>query len=254
ERVERTSATSFYISQGRQAYRFVSEHARSRARDATTPYRRLAERFESYASVLDYTRRVHFFDAPTHPFFRLLFDCPSPQPARQPRGRLGLDIEFRTALRPSRRLLVGLTQAEGGRLVERATDELYADGQSRDGEPTGDREDRKAEGIERAREARKAAHALDHVLRGAGLGVGQRWRRLGDARGDQHIHLREDLRDDLAGEAGPQSGALEVIVGGHTQTRGEAREDGGLELARALLEDPRVNGRGLGGDHGVVAG
>jgi len=74
ERVERTSATSFYISQGKQAYRFVSEHARSRARDATTPYRRLAERFESYASVLDYTRRVHFFDAPTHPFFRLLFD------------------------------------------------------------------------------------------------------------------------------------------------------------------------------------
>jgi len=74
ERVERTSATSFYISQGKQAYRFVSEHARSRARDATNPYRRLAERFESYASVLDYTRRVHFFDAPTHPFFRLLFD------------------------------------------------------------------------------------------------------------------------------------------------------------------------------------
>jgi hypothetical protein len=74
ERVERTASTSFYISQGKHAYRFVSEHARAAARDAAPPYRRLAERFESYARALDYTRRVHFFEAPTHPFFRLRFD------------------------------------------------------------------------------------------------------------------------------------------------------------------------------------
>jgi hypothetical protein len=74
ERVEHTASTSFYISQGKQAYRFVSEHERTRARDASPPYRRLAERFESYTRVLDYARRVHFFDAPTHPFFRLRFD------------------------------------------------------------------------------------------------------------------------------------------------------------------------------------
>lgn len=74
ERVERTASTSFYISQGKHAYRFVSEHARAAARDPSIPYRRLAERFESYARALDYTRRVHFFEAPAHPFFRLRFD------------------------------------------------------------------------------------------------------------------------------------------------------------------------------------
>jgi hypothetical protein len=31
---------------------------------------RLAERFEHYAWALDYTRRVHFHDAPALPFFR----------------------------------------------------------------------------------------------------------------------------------------------------------------------------------------
>jgi len=74
ERVERTASTNFYISQGKHAYHFVSEHARAAARDASIPYRRLAERFESYARALDYTRRVHFFEAPAHPFFRLRFD------------------------------------------------------------------------------------------------------------------------------------------------------------------------------------
>jgi hypothetical protein len=73
ERVERAASTGYYIGEGKRAYRFVSEHAR--ARDAGgSPYRCLAERFESYASVLDYTRRVHFFDHPAHPFFRLGFE------------------------------------------------------------------------------------------------------------------------------------------------------------------------------------
>lgn len=74
ERVKSTASTSFYISQGKQAYHFVSEHARAEARGTSTPYRRLAERFESYARVLDYTRRVHFYEAPRHPFFRLQFE------------------------------------------------------------------------------------------------------------------------------------------------------------------------------------
>jgi hypothetical protein len=73
ERVERQAGTNFYIAQGKRAYRFVSEHARASGRDASPPYRRLAERFEHYAGALDYARRVHFFDAPEHPFFRLRF-------------------------------------------------------------------------------------------------------------------------------------------------------------------------------------
>ena len=74
ERVKRAASTDFYVTQGKRAYRFVSEHARASSRAVPAPWRRLAERFENYAGVLDYTRRVHFYDAPTHPFFRLGFE------------------------------------------------------------------------------------------------------------------------------------------------------------------------------------
>ena len=69
ERVERSSSTTYYIVEGKRAYRFLSEHARASDRQPA-PYRRLADRFENYARVLDYTRRVHFFDHPPHSFFR----------------------------------------------------------------------------------------------------------------------------------------------------------------------------------------
>jgi hypothetical protein len=71
ERVERTASSRYYIDAGKRAYRFVSEHDRAQARDGRAPYRRLAEGFEGYADALDYARRVHFFDHPHHPFFRL---------------------------------------------------------------------------------------------------------------------------------------------------------------------------------------
>jgi hypothetical protein len=74
ERVRREAGTSFYIAQGKRAYRFVSEHARASSRGTPAPYRRLAERFENYAGALDYARRVHFFEAPPYPFFRLSFE------------------------------------------------------------------------------------------------------------------------------------------------------------------------------------
>lgn len=77
ERVERIASTGYYIAQGKRAYRFVSEHDRASARGqerARAPlYRVLAERFENYARVLDYARRVHCCDPPSHPFFRLDF-------------------------------------------------------------------------------------------------------------------------------------------------------------------------------------
>jgi len=75
ERVQRLASTDYYVSQGRRAYRFVSEHGRAtsrpRERDTAPLYARLAEHFEHYAWALDYARRVHFYDAPAHPFFRL---------------------------------------------------------------------------------------------------------------------------------------------------------------------------------------
>jgi hypothetical protein len=75
ERVERLASTGYYVSQGQRAYRFVSEHGRATShaseRSAGPLYARLAERFEHYAWALDYARRVHFHDAPAHPFFRL---------------------------------------------------------------------------------------------------------------------------------------------------------------------------------------
>jgi hypothetical protein len=74
ERVERIASTGYYVSQGKQAYRFVSEHDRAAERRTAPVFRRLADRFELYAGVLDYARRVHFLDHPQHPFFRLGFE------------------------------------------------------------------------------------------------------------------------------------------------------------------------------------
>lgn len=75
ERVQRLASTDYYVSQGRRAYRFVSEHgratSRAAARQSAPLFARLAERFEHYAWALDYARRVHFYDAPAHPFFQL---------------------------------------------------------------------------------------------------------------------------------------------------------------------------------------
>ena len=73
ERVERVASTGFYISQGKQAYRFVSEHERATTPQGAPMFRRLAERFEHYVGALDYSRRVYFHDHPQHPFFRLGF-------------------------------------------------------------------------------------------------------------------------------------------------------------------------------------
>jgi len=72
ERVERIASMGFYISEGKRAYHFVSEHERAQ-RDGSPVFRRLADRFEHYAGALDYARRVHLADHPSHPFFRLGF-------------------------------------------------------------------------------------------------------------------------------------------------------------------------------------
>jgi hypothetical protein len=70
ERVDRTASTGYYVLEGKRAYHFLSEHARAGARPPTPPYRRLAERFETYAGALDYARRVHFHDHSSNRFFR----------------------------------------------------------------------------------------------------------------------------------------------------------------------------------------
>jgi hypothetical protein len=75
ERVERLSARTYFIHQGQRAYRFVWEIDRADARPQARLFRRLAERFEGYVSVLDYMRRAYF--RPEHvphdlPFFRRL--------------------------------------------------------------------------------------------------------------------------------------------------------------------------------------
>ena len=72
ERVERVASTRFYITEGKRAYHFVSEHERAQSHGSPV-FRRLADRFEHYAGALDYARRVHFADHPSNPFFRLGF-------------------------------------------------------------------------------------------------------------------------------------------------------------------------------------
>jgi hypothetical protein len=73
ERVERTASMSYYVSEGKRAYRFVSEHERARPTADRAPYRRLAERFEGYMRALDYARRTYFADPTLPPFLRPTF-------------------------------------------------------------------------------------------------------------------------------------------------------------------------------------
>ena len=77
ERVERTASIGYYVTQGKRAYQFVSEHGRATSlpggSEQAPVYRRLADRFERYAGALDYARRVYFVDHPQHPFFHLRF-------------------------------------------------------------------------------------------------------------------------------------------------------------------------------------
>ena len=72
ERVQRTASMGYYVSEGKRAYRFVSEHERARG-GGRAPYRRLAERFEAYMRALDYARRAYFLDPGLPPLFRLNF-------------------------------------------------------------------------------------------------------------------------------------------------------------------------------------
>ena len=73
ERVQRTASMDYYVTEGKRAYRFVSEHDRAQGDRARAPYRRLAEWFEGYMQALDYARRCYFVDPSAHPFFRLNF-------------------------------------------------------------------------------------------------------------------------------------------------------------------------------------
>ncbi len=75
ERVERLSVTGYYIREGQRSYRFVSEHDRADARPEAGLFTRLADRFEAYAWILSYMRKVYFrpeYEPPDLPFFRRL--------------------------------------------------------------------------------------------------------------------------------------------------------------------------------------
>jgi hypothetical protein len=60
EYVERLAVTDYYQHEGRRAYRFVSETARTGGQAEATLFRRLSERFEQYAGALSYARKVYF--------------------------------------------------------------------------------------------------------------------------------------------------------------------------------------------------
>ena len=73
ERVHRTASMRYYVTEGKRAYHFVSEHARARDGRERAPYRRLSERFEGYMRALDYARRAYFVDPSLPPFLRPTF-------------------------------------------------------------------------------------------------------------------------------------------------------------------------------------
>jgi len=67
EHVDRLAVTSFYEAEGSRAYRFVSETARTGGLPDAPLYRRLSERFEHYAGVLTYARKVYMRAEPWAP-------------------------------------------------------------------------------------------------------------------------------------------------------------------------------------------
>jgi hypothetical protein len=58
--VERLAVTGYYEHEGRQAYRFLSETARTAGQPEAPLFRRLSDRFEEYAGALTYARKVYF--------------------------------------------------------------------------------------------------------------------------------------------------------------------------------------------------
>ncbi len=79
DHVQRLAVTCYYEHEGRRAYRFVSETARTAGRPDAPLFRRLSDRFEQYAGALTYARKVYFranavpAEAwPADPFFRAL--------------------------------------------------------------------------------------------------------------------------------------------------------------------------------------
>ena len=79
EHVDRLAVTGYYEDEGRRAYRFVSETARTGGQTEAPLFRRLSDRFEHYAGVLSYARKVYMRaeqwppgEWPGDPFSRLL--------------------------------------------------------------------------------------------------------------------------------------------------------------------------------------
>ncbi len=75
ERVEHLLVTGYYIREGKRSYHFVWEHDRADARPQARLFRALADRFEGYAGVRTYVRKVYFrpeHEPPHLPFFRQL--------------------------------------------------------------------------------------------------------------------------------------------------------------------------------------
>lgn len=62
DHVERLGISRHYEDQGRRAYRFVAETARTEGRADAEVYRRLAHAFEQYAGALSYMQKVYFRD------------------------------------------------------------------------------------------------------------------------------------------------------------------------------------------------
>ena len=134
-------------------------------------------------------------------------------------------------------LLVGVAQPEHRRFVEGTASQLHAEGKAARRESARHGEHRQAEGVEGPGEAREATHAPHHVLRRPGFGVGEGERRLGNGGGHEDVHLGEHLGDEVTGELRAQTRSLQVVIGGHAQSRREPGQHRGLELSRPLLED-----------------
>ena len=79
DHIARLAMTGYYETEGRRAYRFVADIARASGQSEAPLFRRLSDRFEHYAGVLSYMRKVYMraerwpqSEWPGDPFSRLL--------------------------------------------------------------------------------------------------------------------------------------------------------------------------------------
>ena len=143
-------------------------------------------------------------------------------------------------------VLIGVAQAENGRLVEGRPTTWKASGRPAAENPQGTLSAGRPSPLNGRVRREKRPCRVTSSCRGPTVAWASEGARLRNHRRHQDVHLGEHLRDERAGETGAQAERLQVVVGRYLHAQLEPRAHDRLDLVRPLAEQPRVDRRGLG--------